>query len=228
MLFLSLSLIESYTLKVELQNKMDIPVLIVYEPQGDDVNDTRNERLVQPHTTTTTVFTVQSTEKPNPFVFRAFSPDMREEYHLNGQKEQQLQPTTDGISRTESLKITSSTSKLYHVNLYVLNKAGQKVKVQVVWDEKVGPETLEIPEGEAQNITKEIYTSPNELPNYEFQIHEYGTDKNLLINGHSSFTLTPTDDAHAVTMIEITPSPEDEGGQPQGQGMQCIIVLVVV
>ena len=196
---------------------MDVPVLVVYESQGDDVNDTKNERLVQPKTTTNNVFTVQATETPNPFIFRAFSPDMREEYHLNGQKEQQVQPTK-GLLRTETMKITSSSSKLYHVNLYVLNKAGQKVKVQVVWDEKIGPETLEINEGEAQNISKEIYTSPNQLQNYEFQIHEYGTNKNLLINGHSSFTLTPTDDAHTVTVIEITPSSEDEGGKPQGQG----------
>lgn len=44
--------------------------------------------------------------------------------------------------------------------------------------------------------------------------------KALLINGHSSFTLTPTDDPHTVTMIEITPSLEDVdgGGKPQGQG----------
>ena len=88
----------------------------------------------------------------------------------------QVQPA-EGMQPVQPIKITNAQSKLYYVNLYVVNKAGQKVKVQVVWDEKVGPETLEIGEGEAQNISKEIYTSPNQLPNYEFQIHEYGTNK---------------------------------------------------
>ena len=76
---------------MELENEMDVPVLIVYQShEGDDVNDTRNERLVQARETMNNVFTVQSTVAPNPFVFRAFSPDMRTEYHLNGQKELQV------------------------------------------------------------------------------------------------------------------------------------------
>jgi hypothetical protein len=205
-------------LSAEISNDMDTPVLLVYTSPNDNLNDTTNERVLQPHETMHTVFTVQATEAPPPFTFKAFSTDMKEQLVINGQPEVSAAPSSS-YNRPMLLEINSASAKLYYVNLYVLNKAGQKVTVQVVWDERVGPETLEIDEGEAKNISKSIATSPNQLPNYEFQIHEYGSNKNLLINGHPSYTLTPNEDSHAVTMIEITPSPESDGGKPVGQGI---------
>uniref|UniRef100_A0A7M5VBW7 Uncharacterized protein n=1 Tax=Clytia hemisphaerica TaxID=252671 RepID=A0A7M5VBW7_9CNID len=209
---------------VTFTNEMEVPVYLTNDiPNG--VNDTTKSRLIQPHSSVDVRLGVRMMDMIQPFTFKASDVNRKEQLHLNGRKEYLAYPMPSQ-GEPGQVKITSPTSKLYHVNLFVLNKAGQKVTVQVVWDEQV--ETLEINEGEAKNITKEIYTSPNQLPNYEFQIHEYGTDKNLLINGHPKFTLTPSDDAHAVTMIEITPSPESEGGKPQGQVTSAVTTWLVV
>ena len=201
---------------------MDTSVLVVYTSPNDNLNDTTNERVLKSHEMMHTSFTVQAMQTPPPFTFKAFTTDMKEQLVINGHPEVSYTPLSGSSSNSNKpilMEINSASAKLYYVNLYVLNKAGQKVTVQVVWDEKVGPETLEIDEGEAKNISKSISTSPNQLPNYEFQIHEYGSNKNLLINGHPSYTLTPNEDSHAVTMIEITPSTENDGGKPVGQGI---------
>lgn len=203
---------------VAFHNSLNVPVLLTWT-SDDQLNGTTNERLVPEDGTQHVSFVVNSVGPPSPITFKVFSTDMKEQYLIGGQNETSLIPSQDFRS-PETLLITNGVLKPYYVNLVVANEAGQKVTVEVMWDENTEPQTIDIENRETGNVSRRIMTSTNQLPNYEFQIHEYGTDKNLLINGSPSFTLAPSSDPDTLTYIKITPSTDDEkklSGRPQAE-----------
>ena len=82
------------------------------------------------------------------------------------------------------------------------NDAGKKVTL--VWSEDDSPQTRDIENQNVANLTKRIVMQDDLLPLYEFQVHEFGTNRNLLINGQQIFTVTPSDDPESMTYIDIT------------------------
>ena len=94
----------------------------------------------------------------------------------------------------------------YYINLEVSNNAGKKVTL--VWSENDSPKTQDIENGERTNLSKIITTPEKELPSYDFQVHEFGSTNDLLINGQNVFTLTPSADPTEITYIAITSARE--------------------
>lgn len=87
-------------------------------------------------------------------------------------------------------------------NLHVTNDAGKKVTL--VWSEDDSPKTQDIEDGKSVYISKSLDKSAETKPSYAFQVHEYGTDNTLLINGQSEFSVIPSEKQEAVQNIEIT------------------------
>ena len=106
--------------------------------------------------------------------------------------------TMMGHSRSHELV----PGKLY-ANLHVSNNAGKKVTL--VWSEDDSPMTQDIDNGESVDIKKSI-DSPGgaKKPSYDFQVREYDTNNNLLINGQQTYTIQPTEEETNVQYIEIS------------------------
>ncbi len=87
-------------------------------------------------------------------------------------------------------------------NLHVTNDAGKKVTL--VWSEDDSPKTQDIDNGQSVDISKSVESAAEKRPSYLFQVHEYGTQNNLLINGQQTFNVEPAEDPHNVQYIEIS------------------------
>lgn len=64
----------------------------------------------------------------------------------------------------------------------------------MVWSEDDSPQTRDIEDGQTVNLTKTIHSSANDLNEYEFKVHEFDTNNNLLINGAEAFTIKASND----------------------------------
>lgn len=96
-------------------------------------------------------------------------------------------------------------------NLHIGNHAGKKVTL--VWSEDDSPKTRELIDGESVDIIKTLDADKEgRMPSYEFQVREYDTGNNLMINGQKTYTVIPSEDQNNIQFIEISP-----GGQYQSR-----------
>ena len=95
--------------------------------------------------------------------------------------------------------------KLY-ANLHVGNHAGKKVTL--VWSEDDSPITRDMVDGESIDILKTVDSAKSvdgKTPSYEFQVREFDTGNNLMINGQKTYTVTTSEDPNNIQFIEIAP-----------------------
>ena len=90
-------------------------------------------------------------------------------------------------------------------NLHIGNYAGKKVTL--VWSEEDSPKSRDIEDGESVDIRKTIPAGEGGVagkPSYDFQVREYDTGNNLMINGENTYTVTTSDDPQSIQFVEIT------------------------
>lgn len=107
--------------------------------------------------------------------------------------------------------------KLY-ANLHVGNRAGKKVTL--VWSEEDSPKTRDMADGETIDIIKTFSADKSKdgkMPSYDFQVREFDTGNNLMINGQKTYTVKTSDDPNNVEFIEIAP-----GGKFNNETFQSI------
>lgn len=189
---------KTYYISIRVENKINEPVWLVYAENGHP-----GEREIPANSVQTAEFITTSASPPEKdVVFKVYSYDRKVQHLINNNQEAIIPPSTE--RKETSLIITDSQQKVLYINLHVTNNAGKKVTL--VWSEDDSPKTEDIENEASRNLTKIIRTSDDRLPEYEFQVHEFGTNRNLLINGQQTFTITPSDDEEAVTYINISPS----------------------
>lgn len=178
-------------------NKVDKPVLFLFAG-----NEKIGEREIPANSIQTADFISSAVADPKKITFSAYLMDKKHQLLLNNKLKFSMMPElTKNIT---DVVITDPKGKVFYVNLQVINEAGKKVTL--VWSEDDSPQTRDIENMDIANLTKKIIMSDDLLPLYEFQVHEFGSNRNLLINGQQIFTVTPSDDPESMTYIEITQS----------------------
>ena len=188
---------QTYYTSIRVINKVDKPVLFLFAG-----NEKIGEREIPANSIQTADFISSATSEPNKITFTAFLMDGKHQLLLNNKLKLSLIP--DVTKNVSQVVITDPKGKVFYVNLQVTNEAGKKVTL--VWSEDDSPQTRDIDNLGAANLTKKIIMSDDLLPLYEFQVHEFGTNRNLLINRQQIFTVTPSDDPESMTYIDITQS----------------------
>ena len=184
-------------MSIRVENKANDAVLLVYKENGFD-----RERQIPANSVQYAEIVTTSESQPQEVTFKVFTKDRSRQLLLNNEKQIVIKPMMDKV--TTVLEVGDPILKIYYINLHITNNAGKKVTL--VWNENTSPQTQDIESGKAANLTKMIRIADDNLPQYEFQVHEFGTNKNLLINGKGSFTLMPSSDPASVSYIELTPS----------------------
>ena len=198
---------KTYYVSLKVENKLDKGIILKWEENG-------KEKTIPVPQTAVATYTSEflGTAGPVPLQITGVETGTENRILINGMETLEILPSMEKEEKTLliSSKQSQETTKVkpgaqtYYINLSVTNNAGKKVTL--VWSENDSPKTRDIENGQSLNLTKTIQALPEELPSYEFQVHEYGTQTNLLINGERSFTLVPSDDADSVSYIVISAS----------------------
>ena len=190
----------TYYTDVRVENKVDRPIILTYTD-----GEKTNERIIPASSIQTASFITTSLTQPDALIFTAVSENKTSYLLINGNWEFRIFPNLTKFMTV--LEVTDPNHNIFYINLEVNNNAGKKVTL--VWSEDDSPQTRDIEDGQTVNLTKTIHSSTSDLNEYEFKVHEFDTNNNLLINGAEAFTIKPSNDPATRTYIRITPSGKD-------------------
>ena len=189
----------TYYTDVRVENKIDRPIILTYTD-----GEKTNERIIPASSVQTASFITTSLTQPDALIFTAVS-ENKTSLLINGNPEFRIFPNLTKFMTV--LEVTDPNQNIFYINLEVNNNAGKKVTL--VWSEDDSPQTRDIEDGQTVNLTKTIHSSANDLNEYEFKVHEFDTNNNLLINGAEAFTIKASNDPATRTYIRITSSGKD-------------------
>ena len=190
----------TYYTDVRVENKIDRPIILTYTD-----GEKTNERIIPASSVQTASFITTSLTQPDALIFTAVSENKTSSLLINGKPEFRIFPNLTKFMTV--LEVTDPNQNIFYINLEVNNNAGKKVTL--VWSEDDSPQTRDIEDGQTVNLTKTIHSSANDLNEYEFKVHEFDTNNNLLINGAEAFTIKASNDPATRTYIRITSSGKD-------------------